>query len=53
MKRCTSALQLAPALGGWALATELAGLLYDRQAAAQGQRYSCTGSLCFRCAWCR
>ena len=50
---CSSAPQLAPALGGWALATELAGLLYDRQAAAQGQRYSCEGSLCFRWAWWR
>lgn len=30
------------------LATELAGLLYDRQAAAQGEGAHCTGSLCFR-----
>ena len=50
VNNCLSAPQLAPALGGWALATELAGLLYDRQAAAQGQHYNCKGSLCFRWA---
>lgn len=43
-------MQLAPALGGFVLATELAGALYDRQAAAQGERLHCRGSLCFRCA---
>ncbi len=40
--------QLAPALGGFALATELAGALYDRQAAAQDNHTYCKGSLCFR-----
>ena len=41
-------MQLAPALGGFALATQLAGMLYDRQAAAQGNGSACKGSLCFR-----
>ena len=41
-------MQLAPALGGFALATQLAGMLYDRQAAAQGDSSACKGSLCFR-----
>ncbi|CAL5228367.1 g11486 [Coccomyxa viridis] len=44
-------LQLAPALGGFALATELAGALYDRQAAAQDNHTYCKGSLCFRQAF--
>ena len=43
-------LQLAPALGGFALATKLAGYLYDKRAAAQGHHHNCTGHQCFRCA---
>ena len=42
-------LQLAPATGGFLLATKLAGYLYDRQAAAQGQYHHCSGHECFRC----
>lgn len=42
-------LQLAPAIGGFTLATKLAGYLYDRTAAAQGQHHNCRGSQCFRC----
>ena len=45
-------MQLAPALGGFALATQLAGALYDRQAAAQDNHSQCKGSLCFRCLHC-
>jgi hypothetical protein len=41
-------LQLAPAIGGFTLATELAGYLYDRTAAAQGQHHNCRGPQCFR-----
>ncbi|BDA46699.1 probable transporter MCH1 [Coccomyxa sp. Obi] len=44
-------LQLAPALGGFALATELAGYLYDRTAAEQGHHHNCRGHQCFRPAF--
>ena len=43
------ALQLAPALGVYLLATRLAGCLYDREAERQGSVRHCTGSACFRC----
>ena len=47
-RKC-DALQLAPALGGYMLATQLAGVLYNREAERQGRTHRCAGSACFRC----
>jgi hypothetical protein len=39
--------QLAPALGGYLLATRLSGWIYDHHAAAQGSTTTCTGTACY------
>ncbi|GBF87528.1 MFS general substrate transporter [Raphidocelis subcapitata] len=46
-----TALQFAPAMGSYLLATRLTGALYDAAAAAHGDPRDCVGPDCFRAAF--
>ena len=41
--------QFAPAVGSYAMATKLAGLLYDQEARGAGGARTCIGGRCYRC----
>lgn len=41
--------QFAPAVGSYAMATKLAGFLYDQEARGAGGARTCIGGRCYRC----
>ena len=47
-------MQFSPAIGSFAMATKLAGYLYDKEAKmeGEGEERVCVGPRCYRCAAC-